>query len=304
MTRLSIFLLGPFLLVLLLSRPLRTVQFTFTTGSSTCSSTCSSTMRITTGGNPISITNSPTKLFASRRGKLSKELADITSSETIPTKAVVAASASSSRREKSKERQRQSAAVFKQEKLIIDSILEIVAAPKRDLPSLNAAVSSLTTLPSNPFKVLTSSSSPLIYTVAFAYDDTSLSHVGTGLHNVPLARLDAMYLTLKANTVTIQEVIRIIGPFPNVLNTLSGRTTVEGDDVMFTINSVIDGTGKELVGEEDRIVTCNIVYGSENVVVMETGEKGEGKYLIFVKEEDLDGQLYEKNLGEEKKNKI
>lgn len=50
------------------------------------------------------------------------------------------------------------------------------------------------------------------------------------------------------------------------------------------------------------------MYASEQIIVFDTGEEKGGeegqRVLIFVKEDDIDGQLYERNLGEDKKNKI
>ncbi|GMH64736.1 hypothetical protein TrLO_g1039 [Triparma laevis f. longispina] len=257
----------------------------------------------------VPIARRPTTSLSARRGKLSKELQDITSSSSSSSKAnSVTPSSSSTRREKSAERQRQSSEVFKKEKLIIAEILELVESPKRDLPSIFSSINSLKNLPSQSLRVITSSSTLKDYTVAFAQNDDAVSHIGTGLHKVPLARLDAMYLTLGKNLLTIREVIRIIGPFPNILNTISGKTSTTDDALKLTIESVIDGTGKELVGEEDRIVDLKVMYASEQIIVFDTGEEKGGKegqrVLIFVKEDDIDGQLYERNLGEDKKNKI
>merc|ERR1712157_511157 len=72
--------------------------------------------------------------------------------------------------------------------------------------------------------------------------DDSICHVGTSLHNVPLARLQEIFLTLTNRNVELYEVIRILGPFPNVKNTLRG--TVSKSKITYT--SMIDGTGKEI----------------------------------------------------------
>jgi len=75
------------------------------------------------------------------------------------------------------------------------------------------------------------------FSLGWAGSDEAICRIGTGLHNVPLARLQAMYLTLDGNgeqfgggvsaarVWKIYEVIRIIGPFPNVRNTLRGEIT-------------------------------------------------------------------------------
>ena len=156
-------------------------------------------------------------------------------------------------------------------------------------------------------RVLSGGKKSLDYGLAFAWDDDAVSYVGTGLHKVPLARLDYMFLTLGQAKVLVREVIRIIGPFPNVLNTLMGDARVESsEEIVFTIDSVVDGTGKELVGEEPRVVKPKVLYASEAAMIFDTAEGAgeEPRYLIFVAEEDVDGLLYEKNLGEDRKNRV
>ena len=70
----------------------------------------------------------------------------------------------------------------------------------------------------------------LDYTLAWVGSDDAICHVGTGLHKVPLARLQDIFLTVGNVGVTnnawrMMEVIRILGPFPNVRNTLLGSVT-------------------------------------------------------------------------------
>ena len=57
--------------------------------------------------------------------------------------------------------------------------------------------------------------------------DVAICHVGTGLHKVPLARLQEVFLScLGRNRLEVLEVIRILGPFPNVKNVLQGAAKV------------------------------------------------------------------------------
>jgi len=107
---------------------------------------------------------------------------------------------------------------------------------------------------------------PSSYRLAWAGSDAAVCHVGTSLHKVPLARLQEVYLSLgggggsvgaNGNKWELIEVIRILGPFPNVRNTLRGnvvgltkaadeeRREVVRMEVSYT--SMIDGTGKELL---------------------------------------------------------
>jgi len=148
------------------------------------------------------------------------------------------------------------------------------------------------------------------YSLAWTGSDEAICHVGTGLHNVPLARLQDVFLTIgrdalsgASKTFTLLEVIRILGPFPNVRNTLQGTITdfqnVSNGDIKAKIkyDSMVDGLGKQIAaGTEDnsRQIGLNIVYADQFALVMTTedgyGESGEN-ILLFLTEEDLDSTL-------------
>uniref|UniRef100_A0A7S2A8V2 Uncharacterized protein n=1 Tax=Trieres chinensis TaxID=1514140 RepID=A0A7S2A8V2_TRICV len=149
------------------------------------------------------------------------------------------------------------------------------------------------------------------YRMAWAGSDEAVCHVGTGLHKVPLARLQEVFATFGKKRVEIIEVIRILGPFPNVRNTLKGDTSVgRGNDVRLdiTYDSMVDGTGKEvLAGTEDNIrrVALQVLFADEEAIVCampaeeEGADEGEddplgnsgSRILLFVKEDQLDGKL-------------
>ena len=160
------------------------------------------------------------------------------------------------------------------------------------------------------------------YNLAWVGSDDAICHLGTGLHKVPLARLQDIFLTLSGsnssgagatemnipkgllkgggkkknkNFITVMEVIRILGPFPNVRNTLQGRvimnesnsrksmsmmsSTVSGSSyssgggrntVQIVYDSMMDGLGKEIkAGNDDdvRMLDLNIVFANENAIV-------------------------------------
>ncbi len=157
------------------------------------------------------------------------------------------------------------------------------------------------------------------FRLAWVGSDDAICHIGTSLHKVPLARLQEIYLLLGYNRWELLEVIRILGPFPNVRNTLRGDIKLEkkraGDKregVRLTIsyNSMVDGTGKEiLAGKEDNVkyVKLDVWFASEKAIVCTVpaqdvegtevddadpfaNENGES-ILLFVAEENLDEQL-------------
>ena len=127
------------------------------------------------------------------------------------------------------------------------------------------------------------------------------------------------------------EVIRILGPFPNVRNTLTGRlkasTTTStsgslqqlqqsgGGTTKWQIawESLIDGTGKEIYADQVRKVDLSVVYCDEQIIVVTaaTTSKEEEKkdssanntssalltvseaqdILVFVREDDMEDKL-------------
>lgn len=170
------------------------------------------------------------------------------------------------------------------------------------------------------------------YSLAWVGADEAICHVGTGLHKVPLARLQDVFFSIgrdpnsgKPKSVTLLEVIRILGPFPNVRNTLQGSvvdaksvdTDFKGVDITenkirIKYDSMMDGLGKEInAGTEGnvRYVNLNLLYADEKALVCvvpkeegddneddndddEFGENGKN-VLLFLKEDDLDLKLEE-----------
>lgn len=158
------------------------------------------------------------------------------------------------------------------------------------------------------------------YRLAWVGSDEAICHIGTSLHKVPLARLQEMYVLLGYNKWELLEVIRILGPFPNVRNTLKGELRLsklrgdelggrrEGVRMEITYNSMIDGAGKEiLAGKEDnkKDVNLNVWFANDRAIVCTVPKDGEEEsggsadpltgsgegVLLFVKEDDLDGSL-------------
>jgi len=161
-------------------------------------------------------------------------------------------------------------------------------------------------------KVLSQDQAFKDYRMAWAGSDESICHLGTGLHKVPLARLEEVFLTLGRNRVEITEIIRIIGPFPNIRNTLKGNISLVktgGSDAATGFNiaydSMVDGLGKEIMaGTDDNVrrVVLDVLYADEEAIVCAMpAEKVEeagnpfadngARVLLFVKEVDLSGKL-------------
>ncbi|OEU05923.1 hypothetical protein FRACYDRAFT_257292 [Fragilariopsis cylindrus CCMP1102] len=151
------------------------------------------------------------------------------------------------------------------------------------------------------------------YRLAWVGSDDAICHIGTGLHKVPLARMQEVFLNcIGKNRLEILEVISLFGPFPNIKNTLLGTTkmisTSNNDNscmMQIAMDSMIDGTGKEiLAGTEDNIrkVDLQVAFCDERVIVAVVPSDNDNdnpldddgkRVLVFTKEKDLDEKLDE-----------
>lgn len=151
------------------------------------------------------------------------------------------------------------------------------------------------------------------YRLFWVGSDAAMSSLGTGLHKVPLARLQEVFLSLsvppaKKNKplskfrITGTEVIRILGPFPNVKNTLQGTCTMTATSTgsqyqeqwNIVWESMIDGTGKELINttSNQRMVPLSIVYGDAQVFIAATDpEMGVESIFVFLRDAEMELKL-------------
>ena len=214
-----------------------------------------------------------------------------------------------------------------------------------DIVSLTRLGSSSSTTTSNSndrvllpkLKSLLSKDTPTSYRLAWVGSDDAICHIGTSLHKVPLARLQEVYLSLggggsvvSTNKWELVEVIRILGPFPNVRNTLRGNvigltkqnsnsnSMREGVRLEIAYSSMIDGTGREIIKSTDgpRKVDLDVWFANDKAIVCtvpsslllgkssgsgdsnnnddddEVNPFGNGSNILyFVAEDDLDGAL-------------
>eukprot|EP00522_Entomoneis_paludosa_P001985 CAMPEP_0172473640 /NCGR_PEP_ID=MMETSP1065-20121228/68957_1 /TAXON_ID=265537 /ORGANISM="Amphiprora paludosa, Strain CCMP125" /LENGTH=380 /DNA_ID=CAMNT_0013231815 /DNA_START=79 /DNA_END=1221 /DNA_ORIENTATION=- len=197
-------------------------------------------------------------------------------------------------------------------------------AKDTDIGDILAPIRQLVALPlaTEQFRTLTAGTKETNdYRLAWVGSDDSVSHVGTGLHKVPLARLQEVFLQMPGrNQLQLSEVIRILGPFPNVKNTLegsctTGKTSGSDDDSevaewKITWETMTDGTGKELLaGKQENVqklslqvhfctsqvlvaaVPPNLENPSERPKKDALFEENGKNLLVFVKEEDIDAKL-------------
>lgn len=204
----------------------------------------------------------------------------------------------------------------------LESLLEVES--NRDVDGILQKIRDLTDMTSesvgSSMKALCLGAKRINYRMIWAGSDEAICHVGTGLHKVPLARLEEIFMTIGKSRMEMYEVIRILGPFPNVKNILKGdvatmksKTQLSQSQPVLQIcyDSMIDGTGKEiLAGKEEntRAVEVLTLFASEDIIVCQTPgtsknendkedpyENGIGvngsNLLLFALEEDMETKL-------------
>ena len=204
----------------------------------------------------------------------------------------------------------------------LEELLVDVKGKETTVADILNTVRQLTKLPSDNLRQLAAGSSSRDYRLAWVGSDDAVTYLGTGLHKVPLARLQEVFLTMQGKSrIQVQEVIRILGPFPTIKNNLEGscRTDKLSEDAFawsITWDSMIDGTGNQLLsGKKENVKTVDlqVYYCDPSVLVAVVPPKASGAdsgsvvdvkalrpdpleqdgahVMVFVREEDLDGKL-------------
>lgn len=194
---------------------------------------------------------------------------------------------------------------------ILENLNTVLSETKNSLDEILHAIRPILAQPGGNLRLLTAGK-VYNYRLAWVGSDDALCHLGTGLHKVPLARMQEVFLTCQGKgRLEILEVISILGPFPNVRNTLQGDASKlqKLDDQVteweIAMDSMIDGSGKEiLAGTNDNIrrVQLQVHFADPSailaVVPPESGgvrddplEDDGAHALLFVREDDLDAKL-------------
>lgn len=185
--------------------------------------------------------------------------------------------------------------------------IEQILAGLRSLREMDSTDSSTT---SNSRIITAGASLAYDYRLAWAGSDDAVCHVGTGLHKVPLARLQEVFWTCgPRQQLQMLEVIRILGPFPNVKNVLRGTIKIDANgggsaNWKITWSSLVDGTGKEiLAGTADNVRRLNVqvlFWAPSILVVAVPSESGADpldnqdrgrSVLLFLRENSLAEKL-------------
>ena len=95
-------------------------------------------------------------------------------------------------------------------------------------------------------------------------------------------------MSLEADgSCALTEVIRVIGPFPNVKNLLTGTSTIGPSTLRLTYTKVIDGTGAELTSSQARSVKLRLAALSKSLLVVAAASIDAHDWLVFEREDDF-----------------
>ena len=179
---------------------------------------------------------------------------------------------------------------------LVKKLEALLQQPKRDIAQLLNVVHQLTLQQSeininNKNNAYLWFEGPKVrnYRMLWAGSDAAICHVGTGLHKVPLARLQEMFITVGRKRIETIEVIRILGPFPNIRNSLSGQVKVMTDarssqstaattttgrntnrkSIRIVYDRMVDGLGKEIATapNKERSFILDILHVSDSAIV-------------------------------------
>ena len=164
-------------------------------------------------------------------------------------------------------------------------VLELCNEDNRDFDAIDAAVKDLASLPAYPDIGFRARGD---WRLVWAKSDEGVGFIGTGLHRVALANLEDQFLSLDADgSCALTEVIRVLGPFPNVKNLLTGTSTIGPSTLRLTYTKVIDGTGAELTSSQARSVKLRLAALSKDLLVVAAASVDADDWLVFEREDNF-----------------
>lgn len=144
--------------------------------------------------------------------------------------------------------------------------------------------------------------------LAFVDSAEAIHEVGSGLGKLPGSSILDLFASFDASgAVKVQEVVRVVGPFPNVRNELSGTweysekaAGFEGDSVSeprlrCTYNEMVDGRNKRTTaatGFKVKTVELDVQYVDRDVLVVFVAQGGSPTLrLVFEKELQMTAEI-------------
>ena len=130
--------------------------------------------------------------------------------------------------------------------------------------------------------------------LVWASSDDAVCSIGSGLHTLPLTLLEDIFVSFSGGAVETAEVLRVMGPFPNVRNTLAGKFNFPGGGAMsLSYDKMVDGNGgviKAPDGASTRRVDLRSCFGVSGAMIFLPKGVPDG-VLVFEREPDVDAAL-------------
>ena len=205
----------------------------------------------------------------------------------------------------------------KQIDAVLDELFDQIEAEKRNLPKVNELLEKISEFkPEAVAPVLKGD-----WKLVFVDSAEAIHQVGSGLGKLPGSSIVDLFATFdNKGGVKIQEVVRVVGPFPNVRNLLSGTweykgksAGFEGDSVseprlLCTYTEMLDGRNKKTTietGFKQKNLQLDVRYLDSDVLVAFISNDGlQPLRLVFEKELELEkelGRLLRQDLTRESK---
>ena len=192
----------------------------------------------------------------------------------------------------------------KQVDAILDELFDEIESKKRDLTKMNTLLDKI-----GEFKP--EAIAPTLkgdWKLVFVDSAEAIHQVGSGLGKLPGSSIEDLFATFDVKgTVKIQEVVRVVGPFPTVRNELSGTWEYKDKSAGFTGDSItepvlectytemVDGRNKKTTletGFKQKSVQLDVQYADPDVLIAFIQNDGlQPLRLVFEKELELNQEM-------------
>ena len=98
-------------------------------------------------------------------------------------------------------------------------------------------------------------------------------------------------MSLDQRRVTVTEVIRVMGPFPNVKNVLYGAASVSPAKLSVSYDKVVDGTGSVITSSQARDAAFRVAGLSSRLMVLAAATASGDEWLVFEREAEFAASL-------------
>lgn len=192
----------------------------------------------------------------------------------------------------------------KQVNAVLDELFDQIEAEKRDLARTNELLDKISEF--KPEAVAPALKGD--WKLVFVDSAEAIYQVGSGLGKLPGSSIEDLFASFDVKgEVRIQEVVRVVGPFPTVRNLLSGTWEYQDKSAGFTGDSVseprlacaytemVDGRNMRTTtstGFKEKNVELDVRYVDADVLVVFIRNEGlQPLRLVFEKELEMEKEL-------------